>query len=405
MEPVKATGTPSEYAYNYWLLQKTYLFEDELDDLPETGDSTQELYNKLSDPYTRYIPPSKSEAATISLNTSIVEGDIGIELAAANTAFPLFVGRVYPESPAAKANVPRYGNIVSANGILLSSSSAYATYDSVLNYSAKVTLGIYHDSIITEYEMEKATVYAPTVFVDTIKDVIFVTITEFKLTTYDQQDGTLGELRSYLDSTQNYKKPRILDIRNNPGGHVNQCIPAADLFIKEGTLSTRSWRGFDGYGNNTYRKSEEIAQSGDAGENGKFAILANGGSASCAEIFAAAITELADIPLIGDTTFGKGIGQTNWSTIDGGLAIITNLEFLTPKGNSYHKKGLVPQYACESDVLSCAIEALDKHFGKTSSKKKSAISDIDLTPIHAKLKTYGGAYLDGDASEIPKFNF
>ena len=393
MEPVKATGTPSEYEYNYWLLQKTYLYEDELADLPEHGDSVQALYEKLEDGYTRYVPPSKSESAAISINTSMVEGDIGIEYAYAMQNYPVVVYRVYPESPAARAGVPRYGIIISANGISLEGGNAFAVYDSVLNYSSDVELEILKDSTVTTYTMKKETVYAPTVFVDTISGTIFITITTFKLTTYDQQEGTLGELRSYLDSTSDYKKPRVIDIRNNPGGHVNQCIPAADLFVSKGTLSTRSWRGFDGYGNNAYNKTSAVASAGDPGEKGKFVILANGGSASCAEIFAAAVTELADIPVVGDTTFGKGIGQTNWNTIDGGLAIITNLEFLTPKGNSYHKKGIIPQYPCEgSATTSCAIDAIEKHFGTKSKKKSSSFTfDKELTELPRKTSSIGGA--------------
>ena len=98
-------------------------------------------------------------------------------------------------------------------------------------------------------------------------------------------------------------------------------------------------------------------------------LLANSGSASCAEIFAAAVTELADIPLVGLTTFGKGIGQSSWSTPAGGLATITTLEFYTPKGNSYHKKGLKPSYYCEKGAnVSCAIAAAEVHFGKALKK-------------------------------------
>ena len=73
---------------------------------------------------------------------------------------------------------------------------------------------------------------------------------------------------------------------------------------------------------------------------------------SCSEIFIAAVTETTDIPLVGSTTYGKGIGQSMFLTYNGGLATITDIEFLTPKGNSYHKVGIVPKYPCENGINS-----------------------------------------------------
>ena len=65
ISPVKSTpGPESEYAFNYWLLNNIYLYEDELPNLQKEGDSVQSLYNTLEDPYTSYTPHPK---ATIEL--------------------------------------------------------------------------------------------------------------------------------------------------------------------------------------------------------------------------------------------------------------------------------------------------------------------------------------------------
>ena len=385
LTPVEGAPTPTEFEYNRWLLQRTYLFEDELDSLPETGDSAQQLYRALKDPYTRYVEPAKSEAAQTAINTSMVPGDVGMTyLINDGAAYPLFVYRVYPNSPAGRAGVPRYANIRTINGIELTGADAYNIYSSVLDTSATVELTMVLDSTVLEFSLTKETVYAPTIFVDTLYETIVVTITGFKKNTADIENGTYGELRSYLDSTQGVKEPRILDIRGNPGGHVDQCVPMADLFVESGTLSSRTWRAFDADGKSIRLNKTVIATKGDPGEKGKFLILADSHSASCAEIFAAAVTENVDIPLAGTTTYGKGIGQTNWNTAAGGLAIITNLEFLTPKGNSYHHKGLVPDYECGgTSALSCAVEALEKHFGTASSKTvaKKAAAGKEVAPV------------------------
>ena len=78
VHPVNSTPEPTEYSFNYWLLQRIYLYEDELPNLPEDGDSVQVLYKTLKDPYTRYTPPSKSKATITQINTSMIEGDVGM---------------------------------------------------------------------------------------------------------------------------------------------------------------------------------------------------------------------------------------------------------------------------------------------------------------------------------------
>lgn len=391
-EPVESTPEPTEYSYNYWLLKQTYLFEDELPQLDENGDSVQELYNKLSDPFTRYIPPSKSEATITHINTSIVPGDVGMEYEKfPQKEYPLVIYRVYPEGPAGRAGIKRYGNIMNANGVDIVGENAFEVYDSILTYSKDISLTVAYTSDTISYNLTKEDVYAPTIFLDTLNGIPIITITSFKLNTADQKNGSFGELKTYLDSTQNTTEPRLINLRNNPGGHVSHCIAMADLFIKEGILSTRTSRDLSVEGKTIYRKNSQKAKAGDSGEKGKFVLLVNKGSASCSEIFAAALQEAANIPVAGETTYGKGIGQSTWKTMDGGLAIITNWEFLTPKGNSYHKKGVVPDFPCESATLSCGIKAIQNYYG-TAPLLKSRSGIFDQEPsVLRRYKFEGGS--------------
>ena len=395
-EPVDSTPTPTEYTYNYWLLQRLYLYEDELPLLDEQGDSVTELYKKLSDPYTRYIPPAKSASTISSMNTSIVAGDVGMEYSEFAMEHPLVIYRVYDKSPAGRAGVPRYGNILTANGVNIAGNRARAIYDSVLAYSKDITIKVAYQGDTTDYKLTKEDVYAPTVFIDTLSGVEIITITGFKLNTVDQKEGTFGELKTYLESTRNTDKPRLIDLRNNPGGHVVHCTAMADLFIEKGPVSIRTSRGAAGDGTPTYTTQTIIAKSGDAGEKKNFVVLVNKNSASCAEIFAAAISEGADIKVAGDTTYGKGIGQSTWKTMNGGLAIITNLEFLTPKGNSYHKKGIVPDYVCEPATLPCGLEAIQKYYGKSVTKTAFPDYFTDITALRPQNIFDGGAILEGE---------
>ena len=392
-EPVESTPEPTEYSYNYWLLQRTYLYEDELPQLDENGDSVQELYSKLSDPFTRYVPPSKSEAAITQINTSIVPGDVGMEYETfPQKEYPLVIYRVYPNGPAGRAGIKRYGNILDANGVDIVGENALGVYDSVLTYSKEITLTVAYATDTVSYNLTKEDIYAPTVFIDTLNGIPVITITHFKLNTADQKNGSYGELKAYLDSTQNTTEPRLIDLRNNPGGHVSHCIAMADLFIKEGIISTRTSRDLSVEGKTIYREKSERAKSGDSGEKGKFVLLVNKGSASCSEIFAAALQEAANIPVAGVTTYGKGIGQSTWKTMDGGLAIITNWEFLTPKGNSYHKKGIIPDYPCESATLTCGIEAIQNYYGTKAYTKN--ISTFDKEPTILRRYQFEGGSIE-----------
>ena len=394
-EPVDSMPTPTEYSYNYWLLQRTYLFEDELPQLDENGDSVQELYSKLSDQFTRYVPPSKSEATITQINTSLVPGDVGMKYYLyPQIDHPIIISRVYPESPAGRAGIPRYGNILNMNGIEIAGENATAKFDSVLNHSKDLSIKVAYLGDTTTYNITKEDVYAPTVFIDTLNGTEVITITSFKLNTVDKENGTLGELTTYLNATRKTTAPRLIDLRNNPGGHVKHCTAMADLFIEEGTLSTRTWRGIAGNGTPTHNTVSEKAKRGDAGEGKKFMVLVNKNSASCAEIFAAALQEGAKIPIAGDTTYGKGIGQSNWKTLNGGLAVITNIEFLTPNGNSYHKRGIIPDYPCEDATLECGITAMQKAFGtRALAKQQNQVSE--KTPIH-EAPLWGGAFDDGE---------
>lgn len=374
ISPVKSTPEPTEYSFNYWLLQRQYFFEEELPNLPEDGDSVQILYNTLTDVYTTYTPPSKSEIVGQQIRTSIViGGDIGLRYYNfVDQKHPIYIYRVYPKGPAGRANVPRYGNIISVNDVELIGEKAKATYDSILSVNKKIDLRIAYKGDTTLYKLEKETIYAPTIFVDTLFEdtakgypgIVFIDIEIFKDTTEDRKKGSYGELKAYLDSTASDKRVRVLDLRNNPGGSVRQCLNMADLFVKEGTLSTNKWRSMDGNGVTKKSTTTFTAKAGDPGEQGKFIILANGGSASCAEIFIAAVTETTDIPFVGLKTYGKGIGQTSFYTYAGGLAKITDREFYTPKGNSYHLKGIIPKYDCVGTVFeNCAAQVANKLYG------------------------------------------
>lgn len=405
--PVKSTPEPTEYSFNYWLLQRVYLYEDELPKLSEDGDSIKQLYNALEDPYTNYFPPAKSNDVRTQLSTSkIIGGDVGMRYYIyGQLEHPIIITRVYPQSPAGRAGVPRYGNIISANKIELTGSNAWATYDSILNYSKKISLLVAYKGDTTQFDLKKDVVYAPTVFIDTLYDdsakgypgIVFITIEGFKDTTLDPT-GSYGELRRYLESSKEDKRVRVIDLRNNPGGIVRQCSAMADLFVSKGTLYTMHSRSLtaDGKSKTSYKKT--VAKAGDPGEKGKYIILGNQNSASCSEIFIAAVTELTEIPFIGTRTYGKGVGQTPFDTYAGGIAKITNFEFSSPKGVRYNGVGIYPKYNCENILAeSCAAQVAHKLYGVKIPKQENVLAKrVSEVTRNTAIGLEGGAIVWAD---------
>lgn len=391
--PVSEVPEPSEFEYNYWLLSHWYLNAEELHDADFYNGEVSILYNSLSDPYTRYIPPSISQEVEQEINSSVVAGDIGIEmLLNTKSEFPLFIYRVYPSSPASKAGIERYSTIISINDVSLNVENAYATYQKEFSTHKIINLVVLKDDALYTFSLSKETVYAPTVFLDTMNGIPFISIESFKPNTNDQVDGSLGEMRAILEETK-AAPLRILDLRNNLGGHIQQCIDMADLFVASGVLSSRSFKKILADGMTDNFKTVSFAVPGDVGEKGEFLLFVNRNTASCAEIFTAAVAENRNFLVVGEKTYGKGVGQNTWKTKDKGLAIITSMVFETPNGFFYNGYGIQPDVLCENASYNCLLDFIQKNY--TVQFKRNTIVDLNyiLPTKPLSSQKYGGAII------------
>ena len=126
----------------------------------------------------------------------------------------------------------------------------------------------------------------------------------------------------------------VLDLRSDPGGLVDQAVLVADQFLDEGTIVTI--RGRKG------SVETQTAHKGGPGVGVPVIALVDGGTASAAEILAAALRDHDRAKLVGQPTYGKGTVQTFYDLDDGGGLKLTTARYLTPKGNSLESKGIVP---------------------------------------------------------------
>jgi len=132
----------------------------------------------------------------------------------------------------------------------------------------------------------------------------------------------------------------IFDLRDNPGGYLDQSVAVADAFLPAGVaLFERNIRGLD----ETFSTDD-----GDAAEEIPLVVLVNAGSASASEIVAGAIQDRGRAVLVGETTFGKGSVQQIHTLADGGELRITVARWYTPNNHSIQDEGITPDIEVES---------------------------------------------------------
>ena len=162
------------------------------------------------------------------------------------------------------------------------------------------------------------------------KDVGYVRITTFS----EQTNKSTKEAIKKLKKNKNLKG-FVLDLRNNPGGLLEQAVYVSDLFLEKGEIV--STRGRDSENPETYK-----AKPGDVINGLPLVVLINGGSASASEIVAGALQDHKRAIILGTQSFGKGSVQTIIPVNPFGALRMTTARYFTPSGKSIQKKGISP---------------------------------------------------------------
>jgi carboxyl-terminal processing protease len=175
-------------------------------------------------------------------------------------------------------------------------------------------------------------------------DIGYVRITEFSEQTFD---GLKAAMAKFKEAPGDDKiKGYILDLRNNPGGLLDQSIEVVNAFVDHGEIVSTRGRNVD----ETQRYS---ARPGADLSHGKpMVVLINGGSASASEIVSGALQDHKRATLIGTRSFGKGSVQTIIPLGDDGALALTTARYYTPSGRSIQAKGIEPDIQVLEDVPS-----------------------------------------------------
>jgi carboxyl-terminal processing protease len=173
-------------------------------------------------------------------------------------------------------------------------------------------------------------------------DVGYIRITQFNEQTTDGLKQAINDLNAQLGADK--IKGYLVDLRNNPGGLLDQAISVSDTFLEKGEIvSTR--------GRNPEETQRFNARPGDMTKGKPVIVLINGGSASASEIVAGALQDHKRATLIGTRSFGKGSVQTIIPLGAGNGALrLTTARYYTPSGRSIQAKGISPDIEVLQDV-------------------------------------------------------
>ena len=192
-------------------------------------------------------------------------------------------------------------------------------------------------------------------------DVLYVRISSFT------EDVDEDIKKAFNEETKKHKKPFkgiVLDVRNNPGGLLDQAVGVSELFLNQGeVVSTRARNEED-----TLRYS---AKGSDISNGLPIVVLINNGSASASEIVAGALQDHKRAVILGEKSFGKGSVQTVVPLGNHGAMRLTTARYYTPSGKSIQATGIEPDVV----VHPAKVEEFTDEFGFSEAEYKNALKN------------------------------
>ena len=190
--------------------------------------------------------------------------------------------------------------------------------------------------------------------VKVVRDVIHINPVKYsaegdvgyiRVTTFNEQ--TTANLQKAIEDLKKQIGPKlkgyVIDLRNNPGGLLDQAISVSDTFLDQGAIVLTKGRNLE----ETQRSN---ARPGDVTDGQKIIVLINGGSASASEIVAGALQDHHRATILGTRSFGKGSVQTIIPLGSNGALRLTTARYYTPSGRSIQAKGIDPEVKVEEEL-------------------------------------------------------
>jgi carboxyl-terminal processing protease len=261
------------------------------------------------------------------------------------------------DTPAARAGVLANDLIVKLNDEQVQGMTLDHAIDKMrgpVNSSVKLTIVRKGEDKPREISLTRAVIHVPSARWRTEGDDIgYIRLTLFNEQATEGLEKGITEIQSKIPDEK--LKGYILDLRNNPGGLLDQAVSVADAFLEKGEIvSTR--------GRNSEEMARFNARPGDVARGKPLIVLVNGGSASASEIVAGALQDHKRAKIVGTRSFGKGSVQTIIPIDPGqGALRLTTARYYTPSGQSIQAKGITPDVEVLQEVPPELKDDTDTH--------------------------------------------
>jgi len=291
---------------------------------------------KSLDPHSAYLTPDQYKE--LQVDTSGTFGGLGIVISMQNDQ--LTVVSPIEDTPAFKAGLKAGDRILKIDGQITKGMSIQDAVKKMRGpENTRVTLTILRKDMKEpkDFEITRAVIKIKSVKHNVYEDSIgYIRISAF-------QESTVDELRKALQQINGKSKDLkgiVVDVRNNPGGLLDQAVKASDAFLKSGTIvSTR--------GRAKAIESKFVARDDGSEPMCPIVVLVNEGTASASEILSGALQDNGRAIVLGMPTFGKGSVQTVIPLEDGSALKLTTAKYYTPKGRSIQAEGIKPDIVVE----------------------------------------------------------
>ena len=327
------------------------------------------------DPHSSYM--NKDEFEEMQVSTSGEFSGIGIEISMRNGK--LVVVSPIEDTPAFLAGLKSGDILIEIDGQPTEGITLVEAVKKIRGpKGSKVSLTVLHKDSKTP---DRLSITRDTIPILSIKSetlelgYAYIRVTKFNEHTTDELAKALKEFKK-----KGELKGIVLDMRNNPGGLLDQAVSVADTFLGHGLVVYIQ-------GRNPNSKKEYTAKLQSQAVNTPMVVLINAGSASASEIVAGALQDHKRALLIGEPSFGKGSVQTIIPLSDGGGIKLTTALYYTPNGRSIQAEGIVPDMhiplaaRTETDELALREKDLNNHLMNASTKKEKArVKDKDKKP-------------------------
>ncbi len=297
------------------------------------------------DPHSSYLPADAFEEMQVQTKGEF--GGLGIEVTMENGLIK--VVSPIDETPAAEAGIKAGDYISHLNDeavMGLSLSEAVDKMRGKVGTSIELTVLREGEEKPLKFTLKRDIIKIRSVRSRIEEGIAYLRVTSFSEQTHSGMVKAFERLKK--ESGKNGIQGVILDLRNNPGGLLDQAIKLADAFLTEGEIVSTRGRAED-----TAKRYN--AQAGDITDGLPIVVLINGGSASASEIVAGALQDHKRAMLLGTKSFGKGSVQSVIPLSENGAMRLTTARYYTPSGRSIQAEGIVP----DIEVIPSKIEAIE----------------------------------------------